>query len=608
MKNKRETISVIDFGGQYAHLIANRFRRLGTYAEILFPDSPIEAFRNAKGIVFTDSPIDLKQADDLQFNSEILNLPQPKLAICFGKQLLVQKLGGRIKSGEERRYLLEKLSIKEKKDPLFKEIPNSSTVWMRLGESSAQLPDGFQTIASTPHCPTAVIADDRRKIYAIQFHPEVTHTQYGNQLMSNFLEICGCKRDWSMERYYNELANSIRSQTEGKKVFLLVSGGVDSTVCFVMLNKILGKERVLGLHIDSGMMRLGESAGVMEYLVAEGMDNLKIADASSQFLTALRRVVDPEKKRNIIGDTFLRVKDDEIERLGFNPDEWLLAQGTIYPDTVESGVSKNADLVKTHHNRVAEIVELMEKGLVVEPLSELYKDEVRALGEYLGIPKNLIWRHPFPGPGLGVRLLCSDGKRAGVELEQIKGLQEWLVQKGKELSLQRPLKATLLPIRTTGVRGDARHYAQPLSIKEKLSWEQCRQLSDEITRNFPEISRVVLQLSGDDEGYCYPIEQYCNRHTLDRLRLYDSVVTRFLHRHNLYDSVWQMPVVLLPLKHHHGNVVVLRPINSSEAMTATFAEIDQELLEELIKEMSALGVATLLYDITDKPPATIEWE
>ena len=390
-----------------------------------------------------------------------------------------------------------------------------------------------------------------------------------------------------------EISKKIVEEVGNKKVFLLVSGGVDSTVVFVLLNKVLGCERVLGVHINSGLMRLDESSQVLDYLKKEGMNNLQICDAESDFLSKLKGVTDPEKKRNIIGVTFLEVKDREMQRLALSADEWMIAQGTIYPDTLETGETKNSDFVKTHHNRVKEILDLQNKGMLLEPLASLYKDEVRALGEELGIPRELVWRHPFPGPGLGVRLLCSDGEPVG---------------KSFEIN-EENLQAELLPIKCTGVKNNARSYAQPLLIKNELDWQTLKNHAKKFTEEHEEINRCAYIIGKISDSKIETAKQYCEKSSLDKLRIFDNICTKFLFEHELYNKIWQMPVVLLPLQIEGKPCVLIRPINSTNAMTATVAELDQNLLrDDLWNRLKAAGAGALFCDITDKPPATIEWE
>ncbi|HSQ42121.1 MAG TPA: glutamine-hydrolyzing GMP synthase, partial [Fibrobacteraceae bacterium] len=408
-----DTIAVLDFGGQYAHLIANRVRRLGAFTKILSPDVSFSELADAKGIIFSGGPSSVYSKNAPPFNVEILRQAKvPILGICYGHQLIAYHLGGRVEPGKVKEYGIAELHI-HGENPLLQDIPADTPMWMSHGDHVAELPADFQILASTDDCAAAAVCARSRPLYGIQFHPEVTHSQYGSQLLRNFIQICGCRESWNMKSYLPLISQRIRDQVGDRNVFLLVSGGVDSTVAFVLLNRVLGSKRVLGLHIDNGMMRLHESDKVKEFLQSDGMDNLRVVDATVDFLTPLAGEASPEAKRKSIGATFLQVKDRELARLRLDPQRWMTAQGTIYPDTIESGGNKNSDLIKTHHNRVPEVMDLMRKNMLLEPLSDLYKDEVRQLGEELGIPHALVWRHPFPGPGLGVRLLCSDGNFEG---------------------------------------------------------------------------------------------------------------------------------------------------------------------------------------------------
>jgi len=279
----------------------------------------------------------------------------------------------------------------------------------------------------------------------------------------------------------------------------------------------------------------------------------------------------------------------------------MIAQGTIYPDTIESGGTQNSDLIKTHHNRVDEVMDLMRAGLLLEPLADLYKDEVRFLGEELGIPHHLVWRHPFPGPGLGVRLLCSSGSFDGpTHVREVNGLEDYL--------RRYHLQGELLPIRSVGVQGDARTYAQPLLLLSPLDWDSCEKHATAIANRFRAVNRVVWLIGRTAEESCVLIPQRCTRENFDTLRRYDALCTDFLLQHDLYEKIWQMPVVLLPLTVGGKPVVVMRPVNSSEAMTASFSRLPQNLLQQLWIKLRDAGAGALLYDITHKPPGTIEWE
>ncbi|MCL2844492.1 MAG: hypothetical protein FWE23_03445 [Chitinivibrionia bacterium] len=409
--------------------------------------------------------------------------------------------------------------------------------------------------------------------------------------------------NWNAKSFLEEITKEIIQKAGDKKVFLLVSGGVDSTVLFALLNKVLGQDRVLGLHVDSGLMRQGESADIIEYMKKNGFENLHIYNAESDFLGKLAGVFAPEKKREIIGNEFFEVKSKAQAKLSLNADEWLVAQGTIYPDVVETG-NKNENKIKTHHNRVDMVVELIEKGLVIEPLVSLYKNQVRELGEHLGIPRALVWRHPFPGPGLGVRCLCSNGKADGeisqkeaTELEKIAG--------------ENGFSAISLPIRSVGIKDGARTYAYPAVVFGKYSYENLEKVANSFTSQINSINRVVFSLYSECDDKKYSVKEgYCTKDRLDKLRAVDKIVNNAIISSGEYEKIWQMPVVLLPVVNSKGNeTIVLRPIISKDAMTAKFFDLSEQAINEIIKKSREIaGVGDILLDITHKPPGTIEWE
>jgi len=414
------------------------------------------------------------------------------------------------------------------------------------------------------------------------------------------------RENWDPQTFFEEISIQMRECCAGRKVFLLVSGGVDSTVVFALLNKILGADRVLGLHVDTGLMRLDESAAVLDYMKNHGFHNLKIEDASQEFLKALHNVYDPEKKRQIIGQLYIDIKEKVSAKLELNTEEWVLAQGTIYPDILETAAkdagSKDAQKVKTHHNRVDAIMELIEKGLIVEPVAQLYKDEVRSLGEYLGLPRELVWRHPFPGPGLGVRCLCSDGSVSEVSADDIHKL--------KNITSQIGYKSGILPLKSVGVKNGARTYAHPAVVQGVCDWSILEKLSADITNAVPSINRVVYALS-NGETHSYKLTKcHITKERLNKLRAVDSIVTEALRQSGEYDTIWQMPVVLLPVVNERGGeCVVLRPIMSKDAMAAKFVPLKPQTLKIIVEKSANVdGIGDLFFDITNKPPATIEWE
>ena len=612
-----EKVGVVDFGGQYTHLIARRIRQLGVYSEVIPPQAGKSQIQGFKALIFSGGPSSVYDADAPQANPELLGAGLPVLGLCYGHQLVSRALGGEVKQGKVHEFGPAEFHP-DASHPLFAGLSPSSTVWMSHGDEVVKLPAGFHRVGYTSDCDLAAVADDARKIYGLQFHPEVTHSEEGMVMLKNFLALAGCRFEWKVADYVQSLEDKLRKQCAGKKVFLLVSGGVDSTVAFALLNRALGPDRVLGLHIDNGLMRKDESADVIRFMNQEGFRNLKVIDGSRAFLDALAGECNPERKRKAIGNTFLTVKDQALAELDLDSEDWLLAQGTIYPDTIESGGTHNAAVIKTHHNRVGAILELLEKGLIVEPLADLYKDEVRELGLLLGIPEKLIWRHPFPGPGLGVRLLCNDeaGKSLPAALqEKVKTFlaREWAGD---------GLDGEVLPVESVGVQGDARTYAHPCLLRGVRDWERGDKVAVALTNRVREVNRVVIE-AGAVPGAYRAVKAHCDRQRLDFLREVDDLCTRFLYEENLYATLWQMPVVLLPLvKALPGPagaapgadgaggrpVVVLRPVISSEAMTARFAPLPFPLLERLWRRLEAAGVGALLYDITHKPPGTIEWE
>jgi GMP synthase (glutamine-hydrolysing) len=597
-----DTIVVIDFGGQYAHLIANRIRRLGVYSEIALPDIPLQTAKQYKGIILSGGPSSVLEPGSPVIDSAILYLGIPVLGLCYGHQLMALKFGGRVTKGQIREYGRASLRVIDD-STILKGLGRVEQVWMSHGDTVGKLPPAFKILGSTDDCTAAAVGDPARRLYGLQFHPEVTDTPNGMKILENFINLCKCKKQWNPMAYAKSIMQDIREQCgDCYNVFLLVSGGVDSSVALALVTKALGPKRVIGLHIDNGLMRHGESEDILNYLRRNGFDNLKIENAAEDFLQALQGVADPEEKRVIIGNMFISAKDRAVSRLNLDPDDWILAQGTIYPDTIESAGTKHADRIKTHHNRVDIILDLIARGRVIEPLAQLYKDEVRELGVSLGLPKKLVWRHPFPGPGLGVRVLCSNGSAEKVEPKATEHLAAITNAAG--------YRSTILPIRSVGVQGDGRTYAHPALLAGALDWQRLEELSTRITNSIPTINRVVYGLKVSD-GLAYKlVPAYLSPERLDKLRLVDHIVTEALLASGEYDTVWQMPVVLLPLINDRGEeCVVLRPIVSQEAMTARFVPLHKETLDTIINNSKNIkGIGDIFFDVTHKPPATIEWE
>lgn len=602
---KHKHIAILDFGSQYTHLISRRIRQLGVLAKIYPTDVNAHDLEGeVYGVILSGGPQSVNE-QKLQYDPGIFNLPVPVLGLCYGHQLMAFHYGGEVRPGTHREYGKADITVLNS-DSILGRLEEKEQVWMSHWDSVAVLPDGFETIAETGDCPVAGMANHDTQRYGLQFHPEVHHSTHGMTILENFVfDICDAETNWSMEQYLEELREEIKEQVGDKKVFLLVSGGVDSSVAFALLEDILGKERVFGLHIDNGFMRKNESENVGKALAEAGFDDLHVIDASDRFLLATEKMTDPETKRRKIGQIFLDAQKDVFTDLEFNPEEWLLGQGTIYPDTIESGGTDTSDTIKTHHNRIPEIVEMINAGRVIEPLSSLYKDEVREIGHQLGLPRHLIERWPFPGPGLSIRCLCSDGVEQPIENEE--------ETQGKLSDMAEPYgaQATVMPVQSVGVQGDQRSYQHPAVIHgAQPTWEELNALSTDITNSVHGINRVVLHVGGDVQmSDMKLVEGYLTRERLDLLREADAIVDRIVRESDLYGVIWQFPVNIIPVSFGEGESIVLRPIESQEAMTVNFHPMQQEVLERIVAEIMQLdGIDAIFFDITNKPPATIEWE
>ncbi|MCU1263035.1 MAG: synthase (glutamine-hydrolyzing), partial [Bryobacterales bacterium] len=419
-----------------------------------------------------------------------------------------------------------------------------------------EAPPGFSVLASTSTCAIAAIEDRTRHLYGVQFHPEVVHTTQGRELLSNFLfDICGCEKDWDPRHRIPLIESHIRETVGDRNVFFFVSGGVDSTVAYTLCLRALGPERVRGVYVDTGLMRAGETEFVRAMFDQLGHGTVSIESAQEQFLKPLAKVREPEEKRQIIGEQFVLVQERIIESRHLLDGHWILGQGTIYPDTIESGGTAQAAVIKTHHNRVAGIQKLLAAKRIIEPLSSFYKDEVRDIGTELGLPKEFLERHPFPGPGLAIRCLCSEGDG---HLAPLAG--GWLV-----------------PILSVGVQGDFRTYAPVLAV------DSFDADASDLVNSTAGINRVIARVET-----VVPLDQLrvwgsaLSAERLARLRQADETVRRLSHESGFDRKVWQFPVVLIPLGTSEArDSVVLRPIDSMDGMTAQSVPMDPELLHRM---------------------------
>ncbi len=498
----QEMIVVLDFGSQYNQLITRRIREFGVYSELHPHTITAEEIKelNPKGIIFSGGPNSVYDENAFKCDEAIFDLGLPIFGICYGMQLMTVHLDGKVERAKHREYGKSVLNI-QNESLLFKDLPEEQVVWMSHGDLVVEAPQGFTIDAVNPSCPIASISNAEKGLYAVQFHPEVLHSVYGNDILKNFVfGICHCTGDWSMENFIEIETEKIRQIVGDKQVLCALSGGVDSSVVAVLIHKAIG-DQLTCIFVDHGLLRKGEADSVMKTF-SEGfhMNVIKV-DAKDRFLTKLEGVSDPEKKRKIIGNEFIYVFDDEATKLkGID----FLAQGTLYTDIIESGTA-TAQTIKSHHN-VGGLPEDMQFQLI-EPLNTLFKDEVRALGTELGIPDDIVWRQPFPGPGLGIRVL---GEITEDKLEIVRESDAILREEVKKAGLERDIWQyfTVLPnIRSVGVMGDERTYDYTIGIRAvtsidgmtsdwaRVPWEVLEAISTRIVNEVSHVNRVVYDIT-----------------------------------------------------------------------------------------------------------------
>lgn len=500
-----EKIIVLDFGSQYNQLITRRIREFGVFSELLPNDTSAEAIKaegNVIGVVLSGGPHSVYAEDAFTVDPAIFELGVPVLGICYGMQLTTQLFNGKVEKANKREYGRSTINITETAAGLFDGLATEEQVLMSHGDLITELPEGFEVTASNDHCPIAAFQNTARNIYGVQFHPEVRHSTHGTEMLRNFaFDICKAKGDWTMDSFIDFQIAKIREQVGDRKVLLGLSGGVDSSVVGVLLQKAIG-DQLTCIFVDHGLLRKGEGDAVMEALSGKFGLNIIRVDAKERFFTKLHGVSDPEQKRKIIGNEFVYVFDDEASKLeGVD----FLAQGTLYTDIIESG-TKTAQTIKSHHN-VGGLPEDMEFELI-EPLSTLFKDEVRSLGTTLGMPDSIVWRQPFPGPGLGIRVLGEiTDEKVEIVRESDAILREEIANHGLEREVWQYF--TVLPgIRSVGVMGDGRTYDYTIGIRAvtsidgmtgefaRIDWDILQKISTRIVNEVAHVNRVVYDITG----------------------------------------------------------------------------------------------------------------
>jgi len=501
-----DAVLVLDFGGQYAHLIARRIRELKVYSEIAPPDLTLEEFNElgrrfkVKGIVLSGGPSSVYDSGSPKCQPFIFDLGLPVLGICYGHQLMAYMLGGKVVKLDKAEYGIATAFIDRPLGPL-KGLGPVEKVWMSHRDSVVELPPGFEVLAHTEYCPIAAMGDASRGLYGLQWHPEVVHTERGLDMLRNFVfEVCGCRPEWTMEDFVDKAIEEIRAAVGESKAVLALSGGVDSSTTAALAARALG-DRFTAVFVDHGFMREGEPEFIVETFRKLGV-KLVAVDAKERFFKALKGVVDPEEKRRVIGELFIKVFEEEARKLGA---EYLI-QGTIYPDRIESGFRRHSEKIKTHHN-VAGLPSKMEFKGIVEPLRDLYKDEVRKVAKRLGLPDEIVYRQPFPGPGLAVRVV---GEVTPKKVEIVRRADKIVREEVEKAGLARSLWqyfAVLTDTKSTGVKGDARAYGYTVAIRAvesreamtasfaKLPYDLLERISTRITNEIPEVTRVVYDVT-----------------------------------------------------------------------------------------------------------------
>ena len=616
-----EKLAILDCGGQYTKVIDRRVRELGVKSDIFPINIKAEELKEYQSIILSGGPNSVSSDQRLKFDERIFELGVPVLGICYGMQLMSDHFGGTVAGNVVKEYGQNEIWI-DTSSPIFDELEENQKVLMSHGDTVKIAPEGFKVIAKSGQA-IAAIGNDEKKMYGLQFHPEVDLTENGMKILENFIRKVAKYQDfYALDDRIETSIKMIKEKVGDNKVVVLVSGGVDSAVTAALLIKALPAENVYAIHIDSGFMRKNESDVICENLKKLGLKNLIRENAKDYFFNTVVEVegkkigplvdtIDPEAKRQIIGEIFIRIANNVIERLGLDPETTFIAQGTLRPDLIESGnpdISGYAHKIKTHHNDVAIVREARKKGLIVETNSDWHKDEVRKVARKLGLEESIASRQPFPGPGLAIRLICHDkSEEAEITSDEVQKINS-IIEETSE-------KAQILPIKSVGVQGDCRSYRNLGVLYGNgvdFSWSEVTTLAKQITDSINTINRVAYILNKkeiDQKINCFDMK--INDECVDLLRELDKIVTSNLET----SKVSQTFAVLVPIGITKKYSVAIRTFVTNDFMTGRPGEIGKEVeksdIQNIVKEIEEKfsdKIEFIMYDVTSKPPATCEWQ